>query len=337
LHLSAVNHFLNFIHNSHLSYICRIAAPPAAKYTLREDETQCIALHFIAGEGAGMAYPELGSRIDIVQKKHKIDTAKLAQKLSKEKTTAWRWLQSPHKLRDGQQNLLVEAICEVLKEGGVEISTDVFRTNNTLDFCSDLGFSKSEAAAMTGRHVPVPDIFVESVFQPAAMRKAFVGSYILFKHDKTRERRDRPYIQAHCEITMDGNDRLKYDERWSGSEGLPSYTGFVVTAGTVTNIIGQQNTSDPQHVPEVFWCGLKRVADKSGNAIRLYGYRSEVTRQGVLFADRVVLVRLSERPANLSGFEPLVSRSRAAQTAGENMLKYLDDWKDSSIGEPTFS
>ena len=284
-----------------------------------------------------MAYPELGSRIDIVQKRYKIETATLAKKLQKEKTTAWRWLQSPHKLNEGQQDLLVGAICQLLNEAGINISADEFRTNNTLDFCFDLGISKSEAAAITGRLVPVPDIFVESVFQPAAKRKAFVGSYIQLKHDKAKGRRDRPYIQTHCEITMDGNDRLKY-ESWSGSEGLRSCTGFVVTAGTVTNIIGQQNTSDPQDVPEVFWCGLKRVADKSGNAIRLYGYVSEVTKHGGLFADRVVLVRTeADKISDRRSFEPLVSRTHAAQLAGENMLKYLDDWKDSSIGEPTFS
>ena len=284
-----------------------------------------------------MAYPEIGPRIDIVQKRHKIDTGKLAQKLQKEKTTAWRWLQSPHKLNNDQQDLLVKAIREILKEAGVDISADVFRTNNTLDFCLDLGISKSEVAAMTGRLVPVPDIFVESVFQPTAKRKGFVGSYTLIRHDKARERRDRPYIRAHCEITMDGNDRLRY-ESWSGSEGLQSCTGFVVTAGTVTNIIGQQNTSDPQDVPEVFWCGLKRVADKSGNAIRLYGYLSEVTKRGGLFADRVVLVRAeADRVSDRNDFEPLVSRNQAAQIAGENMLSYLDDWKDFSIEEPKFS
>jgi hypothetical protein len=284
-----------------------------------------------------MAYPELGPRIDIVQKKHKIDTAKLAQKIEKEKTTAWRWLQSPHKLNEDQQDLLVEAICQILKDVGVDISADVFRTNNTLDFCSEFGISKSDAAAITGRHVPVPDIFVESVFQPAAKRKAFVGSYMLLKHDKAREQRDRPYIQARCEITMDGNDRLKY-ESWSGSEGLRSCTGFVVTTGTVTSIIGQQNTSDPQDVPEVFWCGLKRVADKSGNAIRLYGYLSEVTKQGGLFTDRVVMIRTeSEKITALHDVEPFVSRKYAVKIAGENMLKYLDEWKESSIEEPMFS
>ncbi len=237
-----------------------------------------------------MAFPELGPQIDILQKRHKIDTAKLAQKLAKEKTTAWRWLQSPHKLNESQQELLVEAVCQILNEIGFEISADIFRTNNTLDFCFDLGISKSEAAAITGRLVPVPDIFVESVFQPASKRKAFVGSYLLFKHDKTKERRDRPYIQAYSEITMDGNDRLRY-ESWLGGDELRSYTGFVVTTGTVTNIVGQQNTSDPQHVPEVFWCGLKRVTDKLGNTVQLYGYLSEVTKQGVLFTDRVVLVQ----------------------------------------------
>jgi hypothetical protein len=282
-----------------------------------------------------MAYPEIGPRIDIVQKKHKIDTAKLAQKLAKEKTTAWRWLQSPHKLNESQQESLVNAVCQVLKETGVEISADIFRTNNTLDFCFDLGISKTEAAAMTGRLVPVPDIFVESVFQPASKRKAFVGSYALIKHDKAREQRERPYIQARCEITMDGNDRLKY-ESWSGR--LRSCTGFVVTTGSVTNIIGQQNTSDPQNVPEVFWCGLKRVADKSGNAIQLYGYLSEVTNNGGLFADRVVFTRIeSAKESDLRDFEPFISRKQAVRIAGENMLNYLDSWKESSIGEPIFS
>jgi hypothetical protein len=295
---------------------------------------QCIALS--CAQGAGMAYPDIGPRIDIVQKKHKIDTGKLAQKLDKEKTTAWRWLQSPHKLSDSQQELLVEAICQILKEAGVKISADVFRTNNTLDFCFDLGISKSEAATITGRLVPVPDIFVESVFQPAAKRKAFVGSYLLFKHDKTRERRDRPYVQAYSEITLDGNDRLKY-ESWSGSEGLRSCTGFVVTAGTVTNIIGQQIMSDPHDMPEVFWCGLKRVIDKSGNAIQLYGYLSEVTKLGILFTDRVVLVRVeADEASRLRSIESHVSKSRAVQIVGENMLNYLDSWKDSSIEEPIF-
>jgi hypothetical protein len=292
-----------------------------------------IALYCVAG--AQMAYPEFGPRIDIVLNRYrdKIDTGKLAQKLQKDKTTAWRWLQSPNKLSDNHQESLIRAICELLSAAEIKISPDVFRTNSTFDFCSDLGISKSEAATLTGRLVPVPDILVESVFQPAARRKGFVGSYILLTSERTKERKKRNYIQGRCEIAMDDGDRLTY-ESWSGNGGLQSRTGFVVTAGTVTNIIGQQNTSDPQDVPEVFWCGLKRVADKSGNAIRLYGYLSEVTKQGGLFADRVVLVRIEAAEAHdHRSFESTISRTRAVQIAGENMLKYLD----SLIEEPVLS
>jgi hypothetical protein len=286
-----------------------------------------------------MAYPDLGPRVGILQRKFKIDTPELAQLLKKEKTTAWRWLQSPHKLSEPQQAALVEAIVSLLKNTNQcsEISVKSFQAGNTLDFCADIGISKVEAATLTNRLVPVPDLLVESIFQPQAKRKGFVGSYLVFRHDKNKERRDRPYTQAHCEITMDAHDRLTYKEAWAGNQGARLNTGFVVTAGIVTNLIGQQNSTDPQGQAEVFWCGLKRIADKEGRATHLYGYLSEVTKSGVLFTDRVVLARNDTGGIGVANdLEGYVTRSRVVNAAGEAMANYLDEWKDSSHKEPSF-
>ena len=276
-----------------------------------------------------MAYPQFSQKIEIVQKKFKIDPGAIAKKIAKDKTTIWRWLQTPQKLNDNQQKLLVDAICDVLGSDEVKISEEIFRENNILMFCIELGIPKLEAAIMTRHFVPVPDIFVDSVFQYSPNLRGFVGHYLQYKYDNSHGNGGRPYVQKCTKLSIDDYGRLTYEDVSIGEGDMQSSEGFAVPVGLVTNIVGQRKNSDPQASPEIFWCGLKRVADESGKAVRMYGYMSGVTSRGALSVSRVVFARTDENEweRTQKSNEGHVTRTRVVQTIGADFAKYLDDWK----------
>jgi hypothetical protein len=193
-----------------------------------------------------MGYPFFAQKIEIIQKKYKIDPGKIAQIIGHDKSTAWRWLGKPKPLSDRQEQALVGAICAHLNKTVKDfaISEQTFNIGNILNFCVNIGLSKLEAATFTNQGLPIPDVFIDSVFNylPEDQRKNLIGSYLLFRHDKERTHADRPYLQAYASIYDDKLGRLAYEDSWAGDGDrfAQTYEGFVMIVGRITNIVGQR-------------------------------------------------------------------------------------------------
>lgn len=280
-----------------------------------------------------MAYPQLGTKIDVLQKKYRIDISAISIAIKKDKSTAWRWLQKAGKLKPEQQDQLVAAICHSLTASEAKLSPSAFMGNDVLAFCRNIGCSKLEAAIYSGLSISVPDIFLDGLFRPATNPDAFVGYYRLFRHDKDRTRSDAPYIQAFASIRNDNNQRLIYEDHWAGDKGDWSYEGFLFPMGNVTNIVGQRKTTEFNSTAEMFWCGLHGKAGGNGSAVEFRGYVSDLTKGGKIFADRILLVRVDEKSwsEGRNAGEYFIQRAKCVEYAGEDGVKFVDEWIDVSV------
>jgi hypothetical protein len=289
-----------------------------------------------------MGYPLFAQKIEIIQKKYKIDPAEIAKILKHDKTTAWRWLGKPQTLSDRQQRLLVDAICIHLNEviENLSLSQESFNISNILNFCIDIGLTKFEAATFTNQGLPIPDVFIDSVFNylPPDQRKNLIGSYLLFRHDKEHTHKDTPYLQAYASIYSDELGRLAYEDSWAGDGDryAQTYEGFVMIVGRITNVVGQRRRMDPEAPTEIFWQGLRRRADATGRIACLYGYVSDITQNDRLFADRMVLIRTDDQEVKRvrTKKEYYVTGKHVGEVAGTNMLAFLQEWSEVPIEEP---
>jgi hypothetical protein len=283
-----------------------------------------------------MAYPQLGTKIDLLHKKYGVDPAAIAQRIKKDKATAWRWLfQRPDRLSSDKQQLLVKAICETLNNP--QISESIFWSNNIRIFCQSAGLSKLEAAIYSGFSLPVPEIILDSLFDLTADVLKYVGNYILFRHDKESNRGEDRYIQTCVKISRSKPDLLMYEDFAIGNANRVSYEGNIYLVGTILNIVGQSKMRGRGARPELWWCGLKvGITDDNDQARVLYGYVSDLTSEGGLYTDRLALLRVSEEKwleiRNKNEFR--ISASEVRALIGERFMDYLDKWRDVPIDEP---
>jgi hypothetical protein len=274
-----------------------------------------------------MPYPHFRERIDFLNRKYRLDPAKVSPLIKKDKSTAWRWLfQRPNSLKPEEQDLLVSAICTTLDKPG--LTPESFRNNYDIAFCRDAGISKFELAVFSGLSLPVPEIFIDSLFDPGNDPRIYAGHYLLYRHEKEPQN-DPPFIQACATIAADANQLATYTDIWGDNNSRQSYVGFVFSVGTFVNIIGQSTSMGRNVRPEIWWCGLRPTGVNSkGEATPLVGYVSDITQTGILYTDRLVLVRTTEVEQNRirDNSEFYVDRARVAQIAGEDATKYLEAW-----------
>jgi len=283
-----------------------------------------------------MSYPQLGTKIDLLNKKYRLDPAAIAQKIKKDKATAWRWLfQRPDRLSDDKQQLLVNAICETLDNP--EINEGIFWSNSLRIFSQKAGLSKFEAAIYNGLSLPVPEIILDSLFDLTADALKYVGNYILFRHDKESGTAENRYIQTCVKISAGKHDLLTYEDFAIGDGNRVSYEGYLHLVGTILNIVGQSKSRGRAARPELWWCGLKvGSADENDHARILYGYVSDLTSEGGLYTDRLALLRVSEQHwfeiRNKNEFRILAAEVQLL--IGERFMAFLDEWRNVAIREP---
>lgn len=282
-----------------------------------------------------MAYPQLSRKIEILDKKFGLDPAKISLEIEKDKSTAWRWLtQQSERLRPEQQAALVAAICNVLAKKGVVLTDQMFRGHNPLKFCLDAGLTKLEAAHYNEMNLPVPEVLIDSLFDFANDTGRFSGHYLQYRIEREFKTIDRPYLQACATISLDEDQRIKYQATWRGSNSRASYEGFVFSAGTQVSVIGQCINANHSSRPEVWWCALKPAGMDGGGKPRLLrGYTSDFTRDGTLYTDRIVLAHCTEEEQRRvrDSNEIYVNRKRLTQIAGGDLAEYLDEWMDVPI------
>ena len=284
-------------------------------------------------------YPGLQQKIDVIRKKFPFDAGDVAGGIGKDKSTAWRWLRSADALDEEQQRRLVDAICGKIWVGDRKLTEEMFWENDLPTFCCDyLGLTKLEAAIFLDRGLPVPEIFVDSVFQPDANAKNLVGSYLLFRHDKEKTHSALPYLQAYAEIKRTRYGLYLFEDYWEGDgeHSAQAYEGYVIIAGQAMNIIGQRRRVDPDKSPQIFWQGLRRIADDRGVVQKMYGYVSDFAFEELVMADRMVLVRVDKKEVDRVSKqkEYYVDQRRVVSVAGEKLCKYLDDWANVEYEDP---
>jgi hypothetical protein len=285
------------------------------------------------------AYPGLQQKIDVIRKKYPFDAGDISSLISKDKSTAWRWLRGADALEDEQQRSLVAAICKKFSDRNPKLQESMFWENDLPTFCCEyIGLTKLEAAIFLDRGLPVPDVFVDSVFQPDPSSKFLLGSYLLFRHDKERTKRDRPYLQAVARIGRTKHGLVSFEDFWAGDgdHNAQAYDGFVIIAGQSMNIIGQRRRSDPDTPPQLFWQGLRRIVGKDGIVHTMYGYVSDFYKDTLVIADRMVMIRSDENELTRveESREFYIDGKTLERKAGDKMRGYLDDWKDISITDP---
>jgi hypothetical protein len=284
-----------------------------------------------------MGYPQLRQKIEVLNRKYKIEPSLISQFICRDKTTAWRWLyQKTERLSQSEQELLVKAICVVLK--CPEINPEIFENNNILAFCLKAGLSKLEAATFCGLNLPIPEIFLDGLFDLTNEIGRYTGTYLLFRRDRDGDRKEYPYIQACDRISARNSDILVYEDYWEGeADPRKMYQGYVYCVGSLINIIGQSFGREKAWWPEIWWCGLSihNVAS-NGKIETFHGYLSDVTLSGTLFTDRVVLVRVAEEEwiRVLEQKEHYISRERVVSMAGRGLADYLDEWITMPIAGP---
>jgi hypothetical protein len=294
------------------------------------------------GGGSVMLYPELQSKFRIVRKKfHYLGNRTVAEEFNrqhpsnrKDQSTIGRHLRDPDPHDEQHQTELIRAVCNVVnKRSEAKISISTFKVNDLLAFCGALNIDKLEAASHLGKKLPIPEIFLDSLFTSSEESKSCTGHYIVFRDDKVKDRPSKPYMQACAEISEDPHGLPIYEDTWDGDNVSSHYKGYVFFLGTIVNIVGEArsyNGITPK--PEIWWCGLQVRRERSGKVIMLYGYVSDIGPKFGLFADRIVLVRVTkdewERVRNAKEF--YVARERVSAVATETMARYLDDWKNHS-------
>ena len=241
-----------------------------------------------------MSYPQLHQKIDLLHKKYKLDPAAIAQKINKDKATAWRWMfQRTERISLDKQQLLVRAICETL--GKPEVTEPIFKSNNLKIFCQRAGLTKFEAAVYSGFTVPVPDLILDSLFDMTGDVHKYEGYYILYRHDKAKEEGDDKYIQTCVRIYASDRDLLVYEDFAVGKEKRVTYEGYIYLVGSILNIIGQSKMLGRATRAELWWSGLKVGSTENNDQAKvLYGYVSDLTDDGTLYADRLVLLRIDQ-------------------------------------------
>jgi hypothetical protein len=282
-----------------------------------------------------MAYPQLKRKIEILDKKFGIDPAKISLAIEKDKSTAWRWLtQQSERLRPEQQAALVDAICKVLGTKGVVLTDQMFRGHNPLKFCLDAGLTKLEAAHYNEMNLPVPEVLIDSLFDFAHDTGRFSGHYLQYRIEREFETKERPYLQVCVVISLDEDQRIKYETTWRGSNSRASYEGFLFFAGTQVSVIGQCINAKHSSRPEAWWCALRPAGmDGGGKPKALRGYTSDFTPDGSLYTDRIVLAQCTEEEQRRvsDSNEIYVDRKRLIQMAGKDLAEYLDAWRNVPI------
>ncbi|MBV8752409.1 MAG: hypothetical protein JO328_06080 [Hyphomicrobiales bacterium] len=273
-----------------------------------------------------MAYPQLRQKIEILEKKYGLDPSKIAGKINRDKTNAWRWLQRADRLKAGEQDQLVAAICSTLNKPGLTVN--VFRDHNIVTFGRQAGLSKFETAIFSGYNLPVPDIFLDSLFDMTNDPGRYAGLYLVYRHDKEGDHDTFPYTQGGARIMKDDDQRVRYEDFWEGINDRQAYEGFVFSIGSLVNIVGQRSERSVR--PEIWWSGLRVGRELSAGSSVLYGYVSDLRRSGALFTDRIVLVPTdqTEYARVQSEVEYYVDRDRIVQIAGRDMADYIDAWRD---------
>jgi hypothetical protein len=235
-----------------------------------------------------------------------------------------------------QQVDLVNAACNFLNtKHSKDVTPKTFETNDHAAFCKALGVSRYALAQAQGRPLPIPEIFVDSLYQPSEAVMARVGHYLLFRLERDAIDPKAPYLQACAQIFADGDGRFQYSDFWTAGAARPVYTGFVFCVGGVTNIVGE-NARNKQGGREIWWCGLERSAGADESEMLLYGYVSDLRKEGALFVDRIVLVRVREKCWNevLKSKVFYTDRTRVVEKAGEALTDYIDAWKGIDLRRP---
>jgi hypothetical protein len=283
-----------------------------------------------------MSYPQLRQKIDVLNRKYGIDPAAIAQKIKKDKATAWRWLfQRPDSLNYDKQQLLVGAICETINQPN--ITEPVFRGNNILTFCLRAGLSKFEAAIYNGFSLPVPELIIDSLFDLTGDVRKYEGVYLLFRHDKQTSGQDNRYIQTCVRIYANERDILMYEDFAVGSTERITYEGYIYLVGSVLNIVGQSKLRGRAARPELWWCGLKVGSAEANDQARiLYGYVSDLTSDGNLYVDRLAMVRVTEKKWQevKNQHEFRIPAAEVQEWIGAKFMEYLERWQNLPIGEP---
>jgi hypothetical protein len=294
------------------------------------------------GQGGIMLYPELQSKLRIVRKKfRKLGNRAIAAEFNKnrregkrDQSTIGRHLRDPDPHDDVHQTELIRAICNIVNRSyETKLSIDDFKVNDILAFFEILKIDKLEAAAYLGKKLPIPDIFLESLFEYSNENRRYVGRYLLLRDDKEKRDRHKPFIQVCAEIAEDSHGLPIYRDVWGTGLGV-SYTGYVFFVGTIMNIVGESRTEGGvRRKPEIWWCGLRENVERSSGRMILFGYVSDIGDTIGLFTDRILLVRVSDEEWNrvLSKKEFFVDRDRVSAVTNETMANYLDEWKDHPV------
>jgi hypothetical protein len=288
-----------------------------------------------------MLYPELQSKLRIVRKKfRKLGNRAVAAEFNRtrredkrDQSTIGRHLRDPDPHDDKHQTELIRAICNIVNRSyEIKLSVDDFKVNDMLAFFDILKIDKFEAATYLGKKLPIPDIFLESLFQYSNSRR-YVGHYLLLRDDKVKRNRHKPFIQVCVEISEDPHGLPIYKDVWDDSLG-PSYTGYVFFVGTIVNIVGESRSeSGVSPKPEIWWCGLQVERERGTGRMILFGYVSDIGDKIGLFTDRILLVRVAREEWDRVRDEKefFVDRARVSSIASETMANYLEEWKDHSV------
>lgn len=185
--------------------------------------------------------------------------------------------------------------------------------------------------------LPIPDVILDGLFDMTADVFKYVGHYVLFRHDKEGGPGQDVYLQTCARISASDLDLLVYEDFAVGNTDRISYEGHIYLVGSIINIVGQSKMLGRASRAELWWAGLKVGSAESNDQARiLYGYVSDLTSSGLLYTDRLVLLRLEEdrwrevRDRKHS----TISEADVRKQIGDAFMDFLHHWRDVEIDEP---
>jgi hypothetical protein len=288
-----------------------------------------------------MAFPDLGNKIKLVRERYSFGGEEIRRRITEKhptvraqnRTTYDRILADPLSRSLNEQDLYVALICEIVSERSErQVGKAAFRVNDLLHFCRLVGIEPLEAAHILGKKLPLPDLMVSMLFEPNARAQRYVGHYLIYRRDREPQDPRLPYIQACASITQDEYGFLQYEDHWTDHDTVQEFTGTCFDVGSILNIIGTDQSPNRGSRQEMWWAGFHTTYDRDGNTESLNGYVSDLTNDRRLYADRIVLVRVSpEKHAQVLNDRTYnVSKATVTKEAGA-LLKYLDAWKNLKI------
>ena len=246
-----------------------------------------------------MRFPNLATRLVALRERYDVDYTALAQRMSCDKTTAWRWFQGAANLPEAKQQQLVSALCAELNERaeggaasdgaganakGLSLSEDDFRLNNNNEFFSRIGISKLRGAQLSGVSLPVPEALVDAALESQEPLTKFAGRYQSYW-----KLSDGSFARSFVEIVKRPDGPVSFLLEWNGDDAF-TVSGYLCMIGDELSVIGDRIAGNFRASRSLFTMALEVDFDQRSRTVKgLRGFMPDRV-DGEVILRRIVMV-----------------------------------------------